>query len=323
MEMKGGAKTRGKGGRLLPLHRATCSSSSVLVACAVFFALGWLRGTLVAPPAPASPSQQAQAQAGAGAGGDAQAQKGADAGAARGLHEEEGESVTLPLFQPYAFGETGQSQIEHIQFQQLSWKPRAYIFPGFADAEKCDAIVALARARLAPSGLALRAGEKEEDQAGVRTSSGTFLTGSEEPTGALEWVQQKMARVTGLPVENGEAFNVLRYRNGQQYQAHMDTFDPKEFGPQATNRVASFLLYLTDVEEGGETVFPQENGVTRTSRFDECVGLKVKPRKGDALLFWSMTPDRKIDANALHAGCPVIKGEKWVATKWIRDGNGM
>lgn len=39
-----------------------------------------------------------------------------------------------------------------------------------------------------------------------------------------------------------------------------------------------------------------QDGKVRTQRFDECVGLKVKPRKGDALLFWSMTPERTIDA---------------------------
>jgi prolyl 4-hydroxylase len=50
-----------------------------------------------------------------------------------------------------------------------------------------------------------------------------------------------------------------------------------------------------------------------------CIGLKVKPRQGDALLFYSMLPNGTFDKAALHGSCPVIKGEKWVATKWIRD----
>ncbi|KAK8672588.1 hypothetical protein V6N13_110953 [Hibiscus sabdariffa] len=43
----------------------------------------------------------------------------------------------------------------------------------------------------------------------------------------------------------------------------------------------------------------------------------VKPRKGDALLFFSLHPDASTDAESLHKSCPVIKGEKWAATKWI------
>jgi hypothetical protein len=46
---------------------------------------------------------------------------------------------------------------------------------------------------------------------------------------------------------------------------------------------------------------------------------QYKPRRGDALLFYSLHHNGSVDARALHGGCPVIKGEKWVATKWIRD----
>lgn len=61
-----------------------------------------------------------------------------------------------------------------------------------------------------------------------------------------------------VPAANGEAFNVLRYVNHQHYDSHMDSFDPKDFGPQPSQRMATVLLYLTDVEEGGETVFKRE-----------------------------------------------------------------
>ncbi|TQE07235.1 hypothetical protein C1H46_007145 [Malus baccata] len=69
------------------------------------------------------------------------------------------------------------------------------------------------------------------------------------------------------------------------------------------------------------TSIPFQNGSNTDGTYDfrECVGLKVKPRKGDGLLFYSLLPNGTIDPLALHGSCPVIEGEKWVATKWIRD----
>lgn len=68
-------------------------------------------------------------------------------------------------------------------------------------------------------------------------------------------------------------------------------------------------------------MFPYENSENMDIGYDyeKCIGLKVKPRKGDGLLFYSLMVNGTIDRTSLHGSCPVIKGEKWVATKWIRD----
>jgi prolyl 4-hydroxylase len=218
-------------------------------------------------------------------------------------------------------GLTGDSSITDLSFQVLSWKPRALLYPNFASKKQCEAIIKLARTRLAPSGLALRKGETADTTKEIRTSSGAFLRADEDKSRSLWEVEEKMARATMIPRSNGEAFNVLRYNLGQKYDCHYDVFDPAEYGPQPSQRMASFLLYLSDVEEGGETMFPFENLQNMQSGYDykECLGLKVKPRQGDALLFYSMHPNGTFDKTALHGSCPVIKGEKWVATKWIRN----
>ncbi|XP_047326039.1 probable prolyl 4-hydroxylase 9 [Impatiens glandulifera] len=219
------------------------------------------------------------------------------------------------------YGVTGESNVSSVRYQVLSWIPRAFYFPKFASPEQCQAIIEMARPKLKQSTLALRKGETIESTKGERTSTGTFMSASEDGTGILDLVERKIERVTMIPRNHGEAFNILRYEIGQRYVSHYDAFNPAEYGPQKSQRTASFLLYLSDVEEGGETMFPFENGSNMDGIYDyeKCIGLKVKPRVGDGLLFYSLTPDGKIDEKSLHGSCPVIKGEKWVATKWIRD----
>ncbi|KAJ7946139.1 Prolyl 4-hydroxylase alpha-like protein [Quillaja saponaria] len=218
-------------------------------------------------------------------------------------------------------GESGESFVGSIPFQVLSWRPRALYFPNFASPELCRNIIKIAKANLEPSRLALRKGETAESTKGTRTSSGTFISSSEDKSGTLELIERKIARATMIPKNHGEAFNILRYEVGQKYDSHYDAFKPSEYGPQQSQRIASFLLYLSDVEAGGETMFPFENGLNIGTGYDykNCIGLKVKPRQGDGLLFYSMFPNGTIDPTSLHGSCPVIKGEKWVATKWIRD----
>ncbi|XP_065875572.1 probable prolyl 4-hydroxylase 9 [Euphorbia lathyris] len=216
-------------------------------------------------------------------------------------------------------GKTGDDSITLIPFQVLSWKPRALYFPNFATPEQCQSIINMAKPGLSPSTLALRKGETAESTKGIRTSSGMFISASEDKSGILDAIEEKIARVTMLPRANGEAFNVLRYELGQKYDSHYDAFDPAEYGPQKSQRVATFLLYLSSVEEGGDTMFPIENGDDDNYEFQKCIGMQLKPRQGDGLLFYSLFPNNTIDVTSLHGSCPVIKGEKWVATKWIRN----
>ncbi|MCD9560000.1 putative prolyl 4-hydroxylase 9 [Datura stramonium] len=224
-------------------------------------------------------------------------------------------------FDPSPNGETGEHFLTSIPFQVLSWYPRALYFPNFATIEQCQGIIKIARADLKPSSLALRKGETAENTKGIRTSSGVFISASEDKTGILDIIEEKIAKATMIPKTHGESFNVLRYEIGQSYHSHYDAFDPSQYGPQKSQRVASFLLYLSDVEEGGETMFPFESGQNMDANYDfrKCIGLKVKPRRGDGLLFYSLFPNGTIDPTSLHGSCPVIRGEKWVATKWIRN----
>ncbi|KAL6317300.1 hypothetical protein AAG906_030053 [Vitis piasezkii] len=136
-------------------------------------------------------------------------------------------------------------------------------------------------------------------------------------------IKKRIADFTFIPVEHGEGLQVLHYEVGQKYDAHYDYFLDEFNTKNGGQRIATLLMYLSDVEEGGETVFPAAranfSSVPWWNELSECgkKGLSVKPKMGDALLFWSMRPDATLDPSSLHGGCPVIKGNKWSSTKWM------
>jgi prolyl 4-hydroxylase len=140
----------------------------------------------------------------------------------------------------------------------LSWYPRIVLYPNFIDAERCDRIIELSRARLTSSMVAFTPDMTVDPKQQMRTSSGVFVAREDDDAGVLAWAEERIAAVTMIPAHHGEAFNVLRYENNQKYDAHLDTFDPKLFGPQKSQRVATAIMYLSDVEDGGETAFQLE-----------------------------------------------------------------
>jgi hypothetical protein len=103
----------------------------------------------------------------------------------------------------------------------------------------------------------------------------------------------------------------MQYAVGQEFRPHHDFLDPNQPGTAADlarrgQRVATFLIFLNDDFEGGETAFPK-------------AGISHRGRTGDALFFANITPDGAPDPLTLHAGKPPTSGEKWIFSQWIRD----
>lgn len=203
----------------------------------------------------------------------------------------------------------------------ISWQPRASVFHNFLSKDECDYLINLAKPHMQKSTVVDEKTGKSKDSR-VRTSSGTFLPRGRDKT--IRTIEKRIADFTFIPVEHGEGLQVLHYEVGQKYEPHFDYFLDEFNTVNGGQRIATVLMYLSDVEEGGETVFPSAKGnfsaVSYWNELSECgkEGLSVKPKRGDALLFWSMKPDASLDPSSLHGGCPVIRGDKWSATKWIR-----
>ncbi|KAL6222228.1 hypothetical protein ACLB2K_005620 [Fragaria x ananassa] len=203
----------------------------------------------------------------------------------------------------------------------ISWEPRAFVYHNFLTQQECDYLIDLAKPHMEKSTVVDSETGKSEDSR-VRTSSGTFLRRGRDKV--IRNIERKIANFTFLPVEHGEGLQVLHYEVGQKYEPHFDYFQDEYNTRNGGQRMATVLMYLSDVEEGGETVFPNAKGnissVPWWDELSECgkKGLSVKPKMGDALLFWSMNPDATLDPSSLHGGCPVIRGNKWSSTKWIR-----
>jgi prolyl 4-hydroxylase len=184
--------------------------------------------------------------------------------------------------------------------------PRIVVFGGLLTEAECDQIVALAGPRMSRSETVDNATGGSEVNA-ARTSRGMFFERGE--TGVIDRVERRVASLLGWPIQNGEGMQVLHYKPGAEYKPHYDYFDPVHPGSatilqRGGQRVGTLLMYLNTPKKGGGTTFPD-------------VGLEVAPIKGNAVFFSYDKPH--VSTKSLHGGAPVIEGEKWVATKWLRE----
>lgn len=203
------------------------------------------------------------------------------------------------------------------QARLVSWRPRLYYLKNFLTDEECDSLRALGLPYLQPSSV-VNSTTGDLQPSTERTSEGAALARGK---GVVGRVERRIALVTMVPESHQEDMQILRYRNGQKYLPHHDHFkhDSLAVASQGGQRLLTVLMYLSSPEEGGETVFPLADG--ERGGWSGCAreGLAVKARKGDAVMFYALHPNGTVDLNSLHGSCPTLAGEKWSATKWIRQ----
>jgi prolyl 4-hydroxylase len=184
--------------------------------------------------------------------------------------------------------------------------PRIIVFGDLLDEAECAELIDAAGKRMKRSETIDRqTGGVQIDPA--RTSRGMFFQRGESEL--IARIEQRIAKLLNWPAENGEGLQVLHYEPGTEYVPHYDYFDPADPGTPAVlkhggHRVSSLIMYLDAPERGGATVFPD-------------VGFDVLPQRGNAVFFSYARPHPS--SQTLHGGAPVLAGEKWIATKWLRE----
>jgi prolyl 4-hydroxylase len=188
-------------------------------------------------------------------------------------------------------------------------RPDIAILENVLTPEECDELIALSQPKLQRSRIVDHKTGAEEVM-DLRSSYGTYFLRGENTL--VQRLEKRLAQLIGMPVDHGEGLQILHYSVGAEYQPHYDFFLPESSGSaihvqKGGQRVITVIMYLNDVEAGGETIFPE-------------LDFSVAPRKGSAVYFSYCNSQNKLDRMTLHGGAPVERGEKWIATLWVRQG---
>jgi len=191
----------------------------------------------------------------------------------------------------------------------LSTEPVVHSIPAVLSDEVCEWLIEQSRPRLERARVYDSAVDKEVTHHDRTNTAATF---SFPDLGLVHvFTQARMAAACGLPMRNMEACAVLHYDIGEQIRNHFDFVNPNSATyaqelQRTGQRVLTFLIYLNDDYEGGETDFPR-------------LGIRHRGRRGDGLYFVNALPNRDPDLRMVHAGRPVTRGEKWIVSQFVRD----
>ncbi len=183
--------------------------------------------------------------------------------------------------------------------------PRLRAFDGFATPEECDWLIARCRHRLGRAQVYEGQGGALHSHEGRSNSEASFELDASDVV--LSLIHDRVARASGVPAGHFEVGKLLHYKPGETFMRHSDFLQPglhDEIEARG-QRVATFLVYLSDDYDGGETEFTEVN-------------FKFKACKGDALMFLNVDAAGVPDPMSLHAGLPTTRGEKWVLSLWLR-----
>jgi hypothetical protein len=191
----------------------------------------------------------------------------------------------------------------------LSAEPRIRLFADLVDDNVCTWLIERAQGRLSRA-LVYDALAKTTTENPTRTNTAAVFNLLDADFVCV-LVQLRMAASLGKSIRYFEPITVLHYDEGEQITEHYDFVDPnvpdyQQEIAQKGQRVVTFLIYLNDGYQGGETEFPRS-------------GVSHKGRRREGLYFVNALPDGSADIRTLHAGRPPRDGEKWIVSQFVRD----
>ncbi|NWH27604.1 P4HA3 hydroxylase, partial [Grus americana] len=200
---------------------------------------------------------------------------------------------------PYLLLQPAKKEMVQIQ-------PYVALYHDFISDAEAETIKGLAGPWLQRSVVA--SGEKQQ-KAEYRISKSAWLKDTADPV--VRALEQRIAAVTGLDLRPpyAEYLQVVNYGLGGHYEPHFDHATSRKsplYRMKSGNRIATVMIYLSAVEAGGSTAFIYAN-------------FSVPVVKNAALFWWNLRRNGDGDGDTLHAGCPVLAGDKWVANKWIHE----
>ena len=244
----------------------------------------------------------------------------------------QGEERILAESEPRLLQEYRKDDVLNMTLTVLSCAPRVFEIDNFLSEAEVDHIIELANAINLRKSTTTGGGDGNtdgSDSTGTRTSKNSWIDRERSPVvdaiyrraADLLLLDESLLRRRGkteLPEFGSkkaisESLQLVHYENSQQYTAHHDYGFGDIEDEEQEERYATLLLYLNEGMTGGETCFPRwEN--TETSD-----GLCATPKKGKAVLFFSLLPDGNMDDLSQHAAEPVTDGEKWLINLWLHD----
>jgi prolyl 4-hydroxylase len=192
--------------------------------------------------------------------------------------------------------------------QTLSNSPWVRIIRGFATPAECQWLIERARTRLQPAMIYNREGSQVVDPS--RSNSATEFQIPDMDV-VIEIIRNRISRTLKVPLAAFELTQIFHYGAGQEFKLHHDFLDaanPEHRKHLETHgqRIATFLIYLNERFEGGETDFPK-------------AGIRFRGLTGDAIVWANVGAGGEPDLGSVHTGRPPSSGEKWVLSQWVRD----
>jgi len=206
------------------------------------------------------------------------------------------------------FKSHGRANIDSLGNEKIRWLPNEkvelFTIEDILSHSECRTLINLCDGLFRASGLV----QTDPDDT-FRTSETADLLPRIDPL--ISVVNERLARCVGLPIGLAEPTQIQRYQVGQQFKSHTDFFEPysreyTEFCSHAGNRTWTFMVYLNDDCTGGETHF-------------DAINMTFRPKTGMGLAWNNRYSDGSVNYDTLHAGKPVLSGEKYVITQWFRE----